>query len=188
MINRSKPIQGIRFAVGDFYSFYFEEKYDLILIRDVLEHCGNPKALLGRAADLLSEEGWVYVTYTPYLSPFGGHQHNGTGFFANVPYIQVLPEKLFLWLIRPDGNWYKGARNIMKDLKQIRRTRLTTSIVRRTCREVGLHIDYIRAYFVRPDYRYKFGLPAIALPSLFSAHTFTDIWSTCVEMMLHKGG
>ncbi len=184
MIEKAREVPGSVFRQGDFFTYEFDEKYDFVLLRDVLEHCGDPRKMLEKIAALLKPDGFVYITYTPYLSPFGGHQHNGSGIFSNAPFIHVLPEPLFLWLIRPRGNLYKESAYLLNDLKQIRETWLTTGKVNRICREVGLDISASGSYLVRPDYKYKFGLPEIPHPSFLPVNTVTDIFCTCVEMLL----
>ena len=184
MIRKAKQVPGSVFKKGDFFAYDFNEKYDFILLRDVLEHCVNPREMLRKISTLLRPDGFVYITYTPFLSPFGGHQHNGSGFFSNVPFIHVLPESVFLALIKPKGNFYKESDYLVIDTKQIRETWLTTSKVKRLCKEAGLSINSCRAYFVRPDYKYKFGLPTIPHPSFIPVNTVSDIFCTCVEMLL----
>jgi len=184
MIRKAKKVAGSVFVQGDFMTYEFNEKFDFILLRDVLEHCGNPSLMLEKVAALLKPDGFVYITYTPYLSPFGGHQHNGSGFFSNVPFIHLLPEAPFLWLIKPRGNIYKGSAHLINDLKQVRRTWLTTGQVVKLCRQIGLDINLIRAFIVRPDYKYKFGIPAVSHPSFLPVTTATDIFCTSVELLL----
>lgn len=185
MISKAREVAGSIFRQGDFFTYEFDEKYDFILLRDVLEHCGDPSQMLEIISTLLRPDGFVYITYTPYLSPFGGHQHNGSSFFSNIPFIHILPETPFLWLIKPRGNLYKeSAPHLVNDLKQIRETWLTTGKVKSLCKEMGLNVSFSRAYLVRPDYKYKFGLPAISHPSFLPVNTVTDIFCTCVEMLL----
>jgi len=188
MISKAREVTGSIFRQGDFFTYEFDEKYDFILLRDVLEHCGDPGKMLKRISTLLRPNGFVYITYTPYLSPFGGHQHNGSGFFSNAPFIHVLPETPFLWLIKPRGNLYKESAHLVNDLKQIRETWLTTGKVKSLCKEVGLNVNSSRAYLVRPDYKYKFGLSEIPHPSFLPVNTVTDIFCTCVEMLLSPAG
>lgn len=184
MISKSKEVAGSTFKQGDFFTYEFDEKYHFILLRDVLEHCGNPGEMLRKISTLLQPNGLVYVTYTPYLSPFGGHQHNGSGFFSNLPFVHVLPEAPFLWLIKPRGNLYKESAHLVNDLMQIRETWLTTGKVKHFCKEVGLDVKSSRSYLVRPDYKYKFGLNEISHPDFLPVNTLTDIFCTCVEMLL----
>ena len=104
-----------------------------------------------------------------------------------MPFIHVLPESVFLALIKPKGNFYKESDYLVNDLRQIRETWLTTGKVKRLCKESGLNIDSCRSYFVRPDYKYKFGLPTIPHPLFMPVNTVSDIFCTCVEMLLSSG-
>ena len=184
MIKNARQVPGSVFRQGDFFDYDFDEKYDFILLRDVLEHCCKPSEMLRKMSTLLRPDGLAYITYTPYLSPFGGHQHNGSGFFSYMPFIHLLPESVFLALIKPKGNLYKEQGNLVKDLEQIREAWLTTGKVKRLCKQSGLKIDSCRAYLFRPDYKYKFGLPTIPHPLFMPVNAISDIFCTCVEMLL----
>jgi SAM-dependent methyltransferase len=184
MIEKCRPKEGLDFKVADFLDEDIKGIYDVVILRDVLEHCGQPMAFLKKIRTLLSQGSIVYVTYAPFLGPFGGHQHNGNGLLSNLPFIHYLPEKLFLKLIAPKGNWYKEKESLLKDFHSIRKTCLTTGLVRRICQRTGLNIEKRRAYLVRPDYRFKFGLRPANIPSAIPIGTATDIFSTGVEMLL----
>ena len=121
MILRCRSIPGVQFKNADFLEYDFKEHFDFILLRDVIEHCTDIFAMLARTASLLSDKGSVYITYTPYLSPFGGHQHNGSSILSNFPYIHFLPESSFLKLIHPSGNIYKTSQYLLVDLKRIQK-------------------------------------------------------------------
>lgn len=186
MISRCWTIPGVQFKNGNFFEYDFKEHYDFILLRDVLEHCIDIIAMLKRTASLLSDKGSVYITYTPYLSPFGGHQHNGSSVCSNFPYIYFLPESIFLKVIYPSGNIYKTSQYLVEDLKRIRKTWIKTGAVIAMCEKCRLKVLSKRVFIVRPDYRYKFGLPTIAIPSFFPLMTFLDLFCTSVELLVAK--
>lgn len=186
MISGCRPIKGVEYKSIDFFQYVFQEKFDFILLRDVLEHCVDVFAMLSRISSLLSDKGLIYITYTPYLSPFGGHQHNGNSIFANLPYIQFLSESVFLKLIDPSGNIYKTSSYLVEDLKRIRKTWLTTRTVINLCKKCSLKILFKRMFIIRPDYRYKFGLPTVAIPSFVPLTTVLDVFSTSVELLVVK--
>ena len=117
MISKCKPGFGLSFKQTDFLAYDFQNCFDFVLLRDVLEHCGDLPQMLKRTASILSKKGLAYITYTPYLSPFGGHQHNGNGIFSNVPYIHILPNTIFFHLIKPSGNIYKTSEFLLEDLR-----------------------------------------------------------------------
>ncbi len=186
MISACRPVKGVEFKKVDFFEYDFQGKFDFIMLRDVLEHCIDIFAMLSRISSLLSDKGLVYITYTPYLSPFGGHQHNGNSIFANFPFIQFLPEVVFLKLIDPSGNIYKTSTYLVEDLKRIRKTWLTTYSVIETCKKCRLKILFKRMFIIRPDYQYKFGLPTVAIPSFVPLTTVLDVFSTSVELLVVK--
>lgn len=186
MISKCQRIPSISFEAGDFYTYDFKDSFDFILLRDVLEHSSYPAEMLARTSALLSANGLAYITYTPYLSPFGGHQHNGSSFFSNFPYIHFLPELLFLKLIRPHDSLYKTSQYLTDDLKRIRKTSLTTGRVKRICNQHGLKVFHKKIFIIRPDYRYKFGLPEISMPAVFPLSTLFDPFCTAVELLASK--
>jgi SAM-dependent methyltransferase len=187
MLAQCQPVAGVRLQQANFLAWNTDERFDLILLRDVLEHCDRAPEMLARATRLLTADGLIYATYSPYFSPFGGHQHNRSGIFSKLPYLHVLPESLYWRLLRVRGNLYKSERYLIEDLKQIRRTCLTTGAVKACCQELGLQIRHRQVFLVRPDYRYKFGLPTVPLPNLLPLGTCCDPFCTSVELLLEKG-
>ena len=49
-------------------------KYDLVICSNVLEHLAKPKEFLDSVHQLLSPEGKLYLSWTNWLSPWGGHE------------------------------------------------------------------------------------------------------------------
>jgi len=186
MIRKSRPVDNVEFKCVNFLETDITGSYDIILLRDVLEHCGNPQQFLGKVSEHLHESSYVYVTYTPFYSPFGGHQHNGSGVFSNFPYLQVLPRGLFNSLISPQGNMYKEKEDLIKDFNEIRETCLTTNSVLKHCEQFGMKVHASRAFIIRPDYKYKFGLQPVKLPAFLPLSSVTDVFCTSVEMILTK--
>lgn len=184
MIGKCKPTSNMEFIEADFLDYEADRTYDVVILRDVLEHCGQLLAFLNKIREVMHQDSVVYVTYAPYLGPFGGHQQNGSGFFSNLPFIHYAPESLFLKLISPKGNWYKEKESLIKDFHSVRQTFLTTGLFRRSCQQSDLKIENTRAFIVRPDYRFKFGLRPVKIPAVIPIGTSTDIFSTAVEMLL----
>ena len=48
--------------------------YDLVICSNVLEHLSQPESFLSRANQLLSPGGRFYLSWTNWLSPWGGHE------------------------------------------------------------------------------------------------------------------
>ena len=160
---QAKVTAGVRLEVRDFFHMG-EETFDLIVIRDVLEHIVNVEAALETAWRTLKPGGKAYVSFAPFYSPFGGHQHNAAGIFSYLPWLQFLSADRFRRLLRLEGNSYKSGRSLDADIESVLRTRLTLAGFRRTMDRTGFHSIYYRQYLVRPDYRLKFGLRPILFP------------------------
>ena len=48
--------------------------YDLVICSNVLEHLSRPESFLSRADQLLAPGGRFYLSWTNWLSPWGGHE------------------------------------------------------------------------------------------------------------------
>jgi SAM-dependent methyltransferase len=173
---------GVRLAAEDFFA-YAGGPFDLILMRDVLEHIPEAEKALAKAASLLARGGALFASFAPFYSPFGGHQQNGSGLFAYVPWLHLLPRRLFRSLLRLEGNSYKAGRGLADDMDSVLRSRLTLRRFRRMIPAAGLRLTYYARYLSRPDYRLKFGLPAVGFPPLPVLDEFA---CTGIEALLEK--
>jgi SAM-dependent methyltransferase len=153
----------VRLEVRDFFALD-GRGFDLILLRDVLEHIVDVEGAVAKAARLLRPGGRIYASFAPFLSPFGGHQHNASGPASLLPWLQLLPERAFRGLLRLRGNSYKSGPGLADDMESVLRTRLTVGRFERAASAAGLRAGYRAHYLSRPDYRIKFGLPAVPFP------------------------
>ncbi len=62
---RQKGIRAIEHDITQ--PFCLDEKFDLVLILDVLEHLFNPLALIGEAAGILKDDGCMIITVPLYF-------------------------------------------------------------------------------------------------------------------------
>jgi len=154
---------GIELRHQDFFACE-TERFDVLLLRDVLEHIGDYERALEKTRALLKPEGRVFVTFAPFLGPFGGHQHNASGLASHCPWIHLLPGGIMRRLLSVQGNSYKGKDALDEDIRSVLATRLTVGGFKTAARRLGFRLQGKRLYLSRPEYRFKFGLPAIALP------------------------
>jgi SAM-dependent methyltransferase len=52
---------------------FADATFDAVLCSNMLEHTPDPLAVLDEIARVLRPGGWAYVSWTNWLSPFGGH-------------------------------------------------------------------------------------------------------------------
>jgi SAM-dependent methyltransferase len=179
---RERTPPGVSLAVRNFFGLEGGH-FDFILMRDVLEHIVDVERALAVAVQFMKPGSILYASFAPFFSPFGGHQHNGSGFFSWLPWLQFLPEAAFRRLLFLRGNAYKTSRGLEADMDTVLKTRLTIAGFRRLAAKAGFVTRYYAQYLVRPDYRIKFGLPTIGFPRV---PLLDEIVCTGVEALLEK--
>ena len=106
----------LKIFVGDITDDKIVEKigneFDLIVMRDTIEHIPNRMAAFSNIAKLLKKNGYLYVTFPPRFSGFAGHQQNGKSVLRFVPYLHLLPE----WTIRILGKIFKERINLIESV------------------------------------------------------------------------
>ncbi len=130
--------------------------FDIVLLRDVIEHLEQTELSLRHVMDFMKPGGWLYVVFPPYYSPFGAHQHLLDNTMAKFPYIQLLPEAMFT-------KAYKNARLQIDvdEVSSLRKIRLTIGKMRNAIKNALLELVDEQLYFLRPVFKLKFGLPPI---------------------------
>ena len=140
--------------------FYEHAPFDLVMLRDVIEHLERPADALSIVRDKLAEEGRVFVVFPPYFSPFGGHQQilprkRFLGVpYNKLPFIQLLPKPLFLSIAA-------GGDPASREVTRLAHVRLTLRKFERAVAEAGLRIDRARRFLSRPSFALRYGVPVI---------------------------
>jgi SAM-dependent methyltransferase len=138
-------------------------RFDLVVLHDVLEHVVDIGAVLRAARRSLTPEGRVFVSFPPYWSAYGGHQHLAAGPARFVPFIHLLPSRAFFRLARPADNEYMSSGDSLDDMVSVRRTRLSVGRAERAFAREGLGVANRELYLLRPEYTVRYGVRAIPL-------------------------
>ncbi len=175
----------LEFVAGDIHdpnvSRGWEHQFDLVTLKDSIEHITEKEALLRRIATFLQPDGAVFVGFPPWRMPFGGHQQIAASKFARVPYYHLLPQRLYTGILRLLGE----SRRTIDDLQEIRDTRISISGFERLVKETGFEILERRLFLINPIYRYKFGLrPRMQFGFISSIPWFRDfVTTTCYYLI-----
>lgn len=144
----------------------WKNAYDLVLLRDVIEHLEDTALALKNIKNIMKPGGYLFVSFPPYYSPFGGHQHtigNGKGMY---PYVHILPDSLFY-------SFLKGGReNDIWEVKRLQDIKLTPKKFLKATEEAGFEVFQSDYYFIRPVFKMKFGLPTVKTTALAKAIPF----------------
>lgn len=139
------------YDAGDEFTGYF----DIIFMRDVLEHIHNQEKFMAHAKKFLKPEGVFFLAFPPWQYPFGGHQQMcHSRFLSRLPYFHLLPGPMYPGLMRLFGE----NAGLIRDLLEIRQTRITIEQFHRILKRENYRLRKHSFYFINPNYEVKFNL------------------------------
>lgn len=138
----------------------WKDKYDLVLLRDVIEHLDDTKLALKNIKKMIKKGGYLFVTFPPYYSPFGGHQHTLANFWGKLPYIHLLPDFLFHKMIST------GRAADIEEVKRLQSIKLTTRKFEKAVNAAGFDVANVDFYLIRPVFKAKFGLNPLKITNI----------------------
>ncbi len=172
-IVEAKSFYGSLNTKGKFISIDFfemnntdeDEKYDIILVHDVIEHIGRKDEFLKHLKQFVAKDGIIFWRFPAWQMPFGGHQqicHNR--FCSKLPFIHLLPESIYRRLLYSFGE----SQSCVDELIDIKRCGVS---IEKFERLLKTH-NYIQVnrylWLINPHYKQKFNLKPRKLPSSIS--------------------
>jgi len=131
------------------------KKYDLIIMRDVIEHIPDQKKFMGFVKKFLKPTGKFFLAFPPWQNPFGGHQQICQNkLLSKVPYFHLLPFSVYRFILKLSGE--NEAR--IKELLFVKETGISIERFERILKQENYTIDKRTFYFINPNYETKFGL------------------------------
>lgn len=147
------------------------EKYDLVLLRDVIEHLDDTTLALTNIKKMIKKGGKLFVTFPPYYSPYGGHQHTLANTWGKLPYIHWLPQPIFNFMMK------SGRPADIGEVKRLLNIKLTTSKFEKAFAKAGYKLSNVDYYLIRPVFRMKFGLTPVKITKLASIPLVKSIFT-----------
>ena len=165
--------------------------FDLVLLRDVVEHLENLDGALRILLTHLAPGGAVYVEFPPYYSPFGAHQQIlprrkiGPVPFNKLPYLQLLPDA---WFRRITA----GSTSAHREVARLRGIRLTLGKFHRQMQHAGLQVRARHLYLSRPSFKLRYGIPVVGAAVWGEIPLLNELVVTGADYLLeraaHDGG
>jgi len=160
----------------------FRHAFDLIILKDAIEHIPDQEKIIGYLKNLLAPNGQVYFGFPPWYMPHGGHQqicHNRV--LSMMPYIHLLPRPLYRSLLRASGE----EEGIVRELLELKDTGISIERFERIVQQLGFTITNKQHYLINPIYKYKFGLqPRTQWGPLSRIPFVRNFVTTCVYYMI----
>lgn len=149
--NRNK----LELICEDIYNVKPEEKYDIIIMRDVIEHIPNQENFMGLARMFLKPDGVFFLAFPPWQNPFGGHQQLCRNKILSVlPWFHLLHRAMYRFVLKIFGE----TRGTVDALLEIKDTGISIERFERILKKEKYRIRKREFYFINPNYETKFGL------------------------------
>jgi len=130
-------------------------KFDIIMMRDVIEHIPNQALFLGYVKQFLNPKGKLFLGFPPWYMPFGGHQQVcKSKYLSSLPYFHILPKFAYGAILRLFGE----TEPLIKSIFEIKDTGITIERLDRILKTESFNIDLRQLFLINPNYEVKFGL------------------------------
>lgn len=178
----------VSFLLKNVYDDDFVQEYagafQLIILKDVIEHIPNQEAFIPHLARFLAPGGQIFFGFPPWLMPFGGHQQIATGSMASkMPWYHILPRPVYKGLLKMMGE----KPGTIAALMEVVDTQITIERFERIIRKSNLQVLKQEHFLINPIYRYKFGLKPRKQTKLITAIPYLrDFLTTCVYYTVGK--
>ncbi len=157
----------------------WRNKYDLAILRDVIEHLDDTSIALKNIRKVIRKDGFLFVTFPPYKSPYGGHQHTLSGnILSKLPFIHLLPQNIFKNLIK------SGREQDIEEVVRLIDIQLSPKKFQNAVKNSGFEIVKEDYYFFRPVFKMKFGLPTIKMNFLSKIPIIQDYFTMEASFVL----
>ena len=150
-------------------------KFDLIIMRDTLEHIPNQDVFLEHLKLFLKPNGIVFFSFPAWRMPFGGHQQMCHSKVLSVlPYFHILPRSIFRIVLKAFGET-DGA---IEGLLEVKDTKISIQKYHSILSKRGYMIQKESHYLINPNYEVKFKLKPRLLPFFLNIPYFRDFFVT----------
>lgn len=178
----------VRFIVKDIYDINIEEDigytFDLIILKDVIEHIPNQELFLKRLKSFLSPGGKIFFGFPPWQMPFGGHQQVCRNkFLSALPYFHLFPQPVYRSILR----FFKEPDATIKGLIEIKETGISIERFERIVKKENYKLVQKKFFLINPIYTFKFNLKVRKQFSVISAiPVLRNFLTTCVYYVISK--
>jgi 2-polyprenyl-3-methyl-5-hydroxy-6-metoxy-1,4-benzoquinol methylase len=130
-------------------------EFDIIIMRDVIEHIHNQERFMNYVKRFLKPDGVFFLGFPPWQNPFGGHQQICSNKLASVvPYYHLLPMALYTFMLKLFGE----SKEKIEALSEIKQTGISIERFEKILKAENYTTLNRTLYLVNPNYKIKFGL------------------------------
>lgn len=178
----------VRFIVKDIYDINIEEDigytFDLIILKDVIEHIPNQELFLNRLKNFLSPEGKIFFGFPPWQMPFGGHQQICRNKFLSVlPYFHLFPKPIYKSILK----LFNEPDTTISGLFKIKDTGISIERFERIIKDENYKLIQKQFFLINPIYTFKFNLKVKKQFSVIAAiPVLRNFLTTCAYYVISR--
>lgn len=146
----------------DIYDIRTPEQYDIIMLRDVIEHIHNQEYFMSFLKRFINPDGVVFFGFPAWQMPFGGHQQICVSWMSKIPWVHLLPAGRYASLLRKAGE----NESTIKGLLEIKKTGISLERFERILQVEKYNVLKKEYWFIQPNYEVKFHLKKRRVPRL----------------------
>lgn len=163
----------------------YRGRFDLIILKDVIEHIPDQERFIPYLATFLKPGGYIFFGFPPWYMPHGGHQQVcGNKLLSVLPWFHLLPSPLYKGILTLGGE----PEPVVRELLEIKDTGISIERFERIAGSSGYTTALKRHYLVNPIYRYKFGWTPREQAGWVSRIPWVrDFVTTCVYYLVRYG-
>lgn len=141
-------------------------KYDLVILKDVIEHIPGQLEFISQLTMFLKADGYIFFAFPPWQMPYGGHQQVcKSKLLSKLPYFHLLPSFLYKGVLKMAGE----EQLTIDDLMDVKSTGISIERFEKCLRANKLKTVAKQHYLFNPIYQYKFDVKPRIQNSLISS-------------------
>jgi hypothetical protein len=157
--------------------------FDLIILRDVIEHLPNQELFMHQLKCFMHSESVVFFGFPVWCNPFGGHQQICRNkWLSHTPWLHLLPNRLYKKALQLGGE----SASTIKALLDIKATGISLSRFERILHKEQYQILKHTHYFINPNYEIKFSLRPRIIPQYLQIPYLSDFYTTAMYYLIKK--
>lgn len=160
----------------------FKNGFDIIILKDAIEHIPDQNRLMGYLKQLLTPGGVIFLGFPPWYMPHGGHQQVCQNKLLSMfPYIHLLPVPFYKAILKACNE----EAPTIKELLEIKDTGISIERFERILKQNNYEVVLRRYYLINPIYKYKFGWKPRTQSGLISKIPFfRNFVTTCMYYII----
>jgi SAM-dependent methyltransferase len=159
----------------------FGTTFDIIILKDVIEHIHNQQKLINEMKRYLNKNGVIFFGFPPWQMPFGGHQQMCSNkYLSKLPYFHLLPKKIYKRILT-------SCKEQACHFLEIKETGISIERFERIVKNNGYTIVNKTHFLFNPIYKYKFALnPKKQFAFISKIPWIRNFLTTCVYYLIEE--